>query len=331
MAGTRGRSGAPTGTMTGSGRIRRAPQPAMRGAATAAKVPAVAAATVAAVALTLVAAGRPGRRAGPGARERARGSGQGQVLRRSAARPRIRAHPVQHCRCHARQRQPVHGDLQPQQGPAPAQRPAAGRSPFGRAGLDTAAARGRVRARRACRPAAHGGEGHLAGGAPAQRAQPGHGRRQPRGGERGLRARHDRGNRDRRCAACLRGRRAGPGVAQAPPVRRQPPQAGPRHPGRSRQRLGPQPGRRTPRATPAAPAMPLPVRAARAGLTPTIRAGQRATPDRRSAPPSATAGPPAATAGTGPIPITRAGPPTARAARSPRITRAGPPTTSAGR
>ena len=91
---------------------------------------------------------------------------------------------------------------------------------------------------------------------------------------------------------------------------------------------------RTPRATPAAPAvptMPPPVRAALAGLTPTIRAGQRATPDRRSAPPSATAGPPAATAGTGPIPITRAGPTTARVARSPRITRAGPLTTSAGR
>src|SRR5690349_23015668 len=58
MAGTRGRSGTPTGTMTGSGKMPRAPRPATRGAATAAKALAVAAsATVAAVALTFVVAG----------------------------------------------------------------------------------------------------------------------------------------------------------------------------------------------------------------------------------------------------------------------------------
>src|SRR5215471_17318334 len=58
MAGTRGKSGTQTGTMTGSGSMRRAPRPATQGAATAAKALAVAAsATVAAVALTFVMAG----------------------------------------------------------------------------------------------------------------------------------------------------------------------------------------------------------------------------------------------------------------------------------
>src|SRR5690349_5305836 len=58
MAGTRGKSGVPTGTMTDSRSLRRAPRPATRGAATAAKALAVAAsATVAAVALTFVVAG----------------------------------------------------------------------------------------------------------------------------------------------------------------------------------------------------------------------------------------------------------------------------------
>src|SRR5437763_3907190 len=58
MAGTRGKSGVPTGTMTGSKSMRRSPRPATRGAATAAKALAVAvSATVAAVALTFVVAG----------------------------------------------------------------------------------------------------------------------------------------------------------------------------------------------------------------------------------------------------------------------------------
>src|SRR5690242_14415943 len=58
MAGTRGKSGTPTGTMTGSERMRRAPRPATQCAATAVKALAVAtSATVAAVALTFVMAG----------------------------------------------------------------------------------------------------------------------------------------------------------------------------------------------------------------------------------------------------------------------------------
>ena len=104
---------------------------------------------------------------GPGARDRTSGIGQGQVLRRRPAQARIRAHPVQHRCRHARQRQPVHGDLQPEQGPAPAQRPAAGRSAFCGAGLDTPAPPGRVRAWRAFRTVAHRGESHRTGGTPA--------------------------------------------------------------------------------------------------------------------------------------------------------------------
>ena len=97
----------------------------------------------------------------------------------------------------------------------------------------------------------------------------------------------------------------GPGAAQAPPAgggtgrAEQPSQAvRQEHPGRSRQRLGPQPGRGHPRppagagARPSAtrqpwqagrprPTGPLPAATAPAGLTPTTRAGQRATPGRR--------------------------------------------------
>src|SRR6516162_1131555 len=71
MAGTRGKSGVPTGTMTDSGSLRRAPRPATRGAATAAKALAVAAsATVAAVALTFAVAG-PAAAAGQAPRQAA--------------------------------------------------------------------------------------------------------------------------------------------------------------------------------------------------------------------------------------------------------------------
>ena len=81
------------------------------------------------------------------------GIGIGQVLRRSATRERPRRFPVHHCGQGSRRRQPVHGDLQPEQGPASAQRRAAYQSPADRAGLDPPAARGRSRSGRSLRPA----------------------------------------------------------------------------------------------------------------------------------------------------------------------------------
>ena len=199
----------------------------------------------------------------------------------------------------------------------------------------------------------------LAGRTPGVPPPPGQGGRQPRDRRRGLRLRHDSGTRDRRCAAGLRRRRAGPGSAQAPPGRRrEPAQADARQGGRPWQRLGPRPGRGPPRRGgsdavhrppglarerprqarrrsrlpgPASrqrrPGLALPRppglarRAVRAARSPrTIRAGPPPTSARRSAPPWTMADRRALTARAGPIPTTRAGQRATLAARWPTMT-----------
>ena len=130
------------------------------------------------------------------------------------------------------------------------------------------------------------------------------------------------------------GRRAGSRSRRPGPRSPEPAEAIPDHPGGDWIAAWP----RTPVAMPSALAVLLLAAVVPASPTPTIRAGQRATQDGRPRPLTATAGAPPNTAGappatvrTGPIPTTRAGPRTARAACSPPTTRAGPPATWARR
>ena len=77
-----------------------------------------------------------------------------EVLRCPATGERPRRVPLHHCGRDSRRWRPVHGDLQPEQGPASAERRAAYESADHRAGLDPPAACGRSRPRSPIRPAA---------------------------------------------------------------------------------------------------------------------------------------------------------------------------------
>ncbi len=194
--------------------------------------------------------------------------------------------------------------------------------------MDPAAPSQRVRARRAFRPAAHGGEGRPHGWRAGTRPAP-----MPAAATSPAAASAGYGS-GTIAETVIGGALVVFAVAGLGLVlrRRRRPGGGSRRSGGSSQRKPRTPGRTTAPAATGSAAWPRtpPARLRSRCRTPTHPVTRpRATPAGRSAPPPTRAGPAGSDGQDWPYPDHPAGPRAARAARSPRTTRAGPPATSA--